>query len=95
MPPSAFTLQIPADTTYAEVAADAARKFVELMGGDALEAGAFSGAVATAVRTVLGAGSRATCVFSLQSTGVEVVVSSGAGSASVVRQPIAAPRAES
>ena len=94
MPPSAFTLQIPADATYAEVAADAARKFVELMGGDALEAGAFAGAVTAAVRATLGAGSGAICAFSLQATGVEAVVSSGAGSPSVVRQPIAAPRSE-
>lgn len=92
MPPRAFTLQIPADAKYADVAADAARKFVDLMGGAATDGTAFAAAVIDAIHAVVGAGVPVTCAFSLQSAGVEAVVTAGAGEPSVVRQPIAARR---
>jgi hypothetical protein len=89
MPPTAFTLQVPADAKYADVAADAARKAVELMGGAAGEAAAFAGAVVEVVRAGVAAGNPVTCVFSLQPGGVEAVVTAGAAGPSIVRQPIA------
>ena len=90
MPPRAFTLQIPADAKYAEVAADAARKFVELMGGAAAEGVALANAVVEAIHAAATPDDSLTCAFSLQPAGVEVVVTAGAGGSSIVRQPIAA-----
>ena len=94
MPPTAFTLQIPADAKYAEVAADAARKFVELMGGGAADAAAFADAVLTAARA-LTADRPVTCAFSLQPGGVEAVIAADAGASRVVRQPIGVRSSES
>ncbi len=91
MPPTAFTLQIPADARFAAVAADAARKFVELMGGANAEAAAFAAALTDTLRDVSGrTNGPLEFAFSLQPTGVEVVVNAGSGGTSVVRHPIAA-----
>ena len=91
MPPTAFTLQIPADARYAAIASDAAEKFVELMGGAGADGASFGAALADAVRTLAGGTSDLlTLAFSLQSSGVEAVATSGAGATSVVRQPMAA-----
>jgi hypothetical protein len=95
MPPKAFTLQVPGDAPYAEVAADAARKFVELMGGAAADGAGFAGAVLSAVRAAMSAGHAVTCAFSLQTAGVEAVITSSAGAAATVRQPIAVRSSES
>ena len=92
MPPRAFTLQIPADAKYADVAADAARKFVELMGGAAAEGAALADALVDAIRAADTAGAPLSCAFTLQAAGVEVVITTGAGASAVVRQPIAAGR---
>ncbi len=89
MPPRAFTLQIPAEAKYADVAADAARTFVELLGGGAAEAAAFAEAVVDAFHGRARAGEPMTCAFSVQDSGVEAAVSGGEGSPAVVRQPIA------
>ena len=91
MPPTAFTLQIPADAQYAAVAADAARKFVELMGGAAGDGAAFAAALIDTLRDLAGrTPDPLECAFSWQATGVEVVVNAGPGGTSVVRHPIAA-----
>jgi hypothetical protein len=91
MPPTAFTLQIPADPRYAAVAADAAGKFVELMGGKAAEAAAFGAALAKAARD-LAARSHGplTVAFSLQPAGVEAVVEAGAAGSVTLHQPMTA-----
>lgn len=90
MPSRAFTLQVPADAKYAEVAADAARKFVELMGGAEAEGTAFSAALSEAIRDLAGRGAAPLeFAFSLQPDGVEAIVTAGSHS-SVVRHPIAA-----
>ena len=90
MPPKAFTLQVPADAKYAEIAADTARKFVELMGGGDAEGTAFSAALSEAIRDLIGRGAAPlSFAFSLQPDGVEAIVTAGNHS-SVVRYPIAA-----
>jgi hypothetical protein len=91
MPPTAFTLQIPADAKYAAVAADAARKFVELMGGATAEGAAFAAALTDALSDLTGrTNGPLSFAFSLQPAGVEVVVNAGPGGTSVVRHPLAA-----
>ena len=91
MPPRAFSLQLPAEAKYAAIAADAAQKFVELMGGAAADASAFAGALGDALRdAVSSAAGPWLCAFSYEPTGVEVVVTAGAGPRLVVRHPIAA-----
>jgi hypothetical protein len=91
MPPMAFTLQIPADPRFAAIAADAAAKFVELMGGPPADAEAFAAALTDTVRGLAAnASDRLTFTFGLQSSGVEAVITVGAGGArSVVRQALA------
>jgi hypothetical protein len=89
----AITLQIPADARYAAVAADAAEKCVELMGGAPAEGAAFAAALGDATRGVAArASSPLTVAFSLQPAGVEAVVTAGSAEPSVVRQPIAAAK---
>jgi hypothetical protein len=91
MPPTAFTLQIPADARYAAVAADAARKFVELMGGATAEGVAFAAALTDSLADLAGrTNGPLLFAFSLQPAGVEVVVTAGPDSTSVVRHPLAA-----
>ena len=91
MPPMAFTLQIPADPRLAAIAADAAGKFVELMGGSPADGATFAGALADSVRALAASASdRLTITFSQQSSGVEGIVTVGAdGARSVVRQAMA------
>lgn len=91
MPPMAFTLQMPADPRFVAVAADAAGKFVELMGGPPADGQAFAAALTDTVRALAAnASDQLTFTFSLQSSGVEAVVTVGAdGARSVVRQAMA------
>jgi hypothetical protein len=91
MPPTAFTLETPGDAKYAAIAADAARKFVELMGGATAEGAAFAAALTDTLGDLAGrTNGPLTFAFSLQAGGVEVVVNAGPGGTSVVRHPIAA-----
>ncbi len=89
MPPRAFSLQLPAEAKYAAIAADAAQKFVELMGGAAADGAAFAAALTEALRDAPSAAGPWHCAFSYEPAGVEVVVTAGSASM-VVRHPIAA-----
>ena len=86
-----FRLQLPADAAFRPLAADAASRLAEIVGGSAAEAAAFSAAVDDAL-VALGSGSGVVDVAFRSAAGaLEAVVERG-GQSRVLRGTVSDPK---
>jgi len=88
----AFTISLPAESPFRELASDVAGKYVELVGGSAADAEALASSVAGEIETLAGGPGAAVdvrLVFEPTATGVDVTVQCD-GRTAVVTRPLPA-----
>jgi hypothetical protein len=91
----AFTISLPAEPTFRQLAAEVAGKYVELVGGSAADAATLAASIGAEIDKLVD-GSRSTgdveLVFESDATGIGVTVRC-AGRSAVVKRPIPARKA--
>jgi hypothetical protein len=75
--PESFTLSLPGEQNFSQIAADVASKYIELAGGSAADAQALAAAVVDAMTDVAGAGGmrgKVACEFRRNGGQIDVTV---------------------